>query len=54
MSPQSQKFGTARANIGMAVPPPMISFCCFCLDFKLLYFSFYRKARNFLWNILVM
>jgi len=31
MSPPSQKLGTARANIGTAVPPPRTTFCCFCL-----------------------
>jgi len=30
-SPPSQKLGTACANIGTTVPPPRITFCCFCL-----------------------
>jgi len=37
-SPPSQKLGTARAKCGTAVPPLRISFCCFCLDVKLLCF----------------
>ncbi|KEH19712.1 hypothetical protein MTR_8g467120 [Medicago truncatula] len=43
MSPPSHKLGTARANIGTAVPSPRTAVCCFCLDFKLLYFSFTKK-----------
>jgi len=42
-SSSSQKHATARAKLGTAVPPPRTAFCCFCLDFKLLYFSFTKK-----------
>jgi len=35
ISSPSQKLGTARAKCGTAVPPPRISFCCFCFSYKL-------------------